>query len=97
MAGQLTENVVSKLGVFQAQLLELVLDLGAQGVRSRGPEAGNRGAHLGVVLAGVGVDVARVGNLAAGRRVDAVDLGAGQALQVRDAKLLGQRVDARVL
>ena len=66
-------------------------------MRPRSPEAGNRGAHLGVVLAGIGVDVACVGNLAAGRRVDAVDLGAGQALEVRDAKLLGQRVDARVL
>jgi hypothetical protein len=91
------QHVVAKLRVLQAQRLELVLGLGAQGVRARGPEAGDGRADGGVVGDGVGVDVAGVGNLAAGRRVDAVDLGGGERLEGAEAVALGEGVDARVL
>ena len=66
-------------------------------MRPRGPEAGNGRPHLGVVGARVGVDVARVGDLALGGRIDAVDLGAGERAQGADAKLLAEGVDTRVL
>lgn len=62
-----------------------------------GPEVGDGGADGGVVPAGVLVDVAGVGDLALGRRVDAVDLAAREAPQLVHAELLGQRVDARML
>lgn len=83
--------------MLQAQSLELLLRLGAQGVRARGPEACDGRADGGVVVAGVGVDVASVCDLALGSGVDAVDLGAREALETRDAKLLGECVDAGVL
>lgn len=93
----LTENVVSELGILEAESLELVLGFGAQHVRARGPEAGDGGAHRGVVGARVGVDVAGVGDFALCRRVDAVNLGAGQRLERRDAELFGEGIYARVL
>ncbi len=77
----LTKNIVTKLGELQAQLLELIFDFCAQSMGSRSPEAGNRRAHLGVVLGGELVDVAGVGNLALSRRIDAVNLGACQPLE----------------
>ena len=66
-------------------------------MRPRGPEAGDGRAHRRVVGARVRVDVAGVGDLALGRRVDAVDLGARECAQGADAELLGEGVDARVL
>lgn len=62
-----------------------------------GPEVGDWGADDGVVVVGVLVDVAGVCDLALCRRVDAVDLGRGQVPERGHLKLLGQRVDARVL
>lgn len=94
---ELTENVVTELRKLQAQIAELLLGLGAQGVAAGGPEVGDGGADGGVVLAGVLVDVAGVRDLALGRRVDAVDLAAGQAAQLLHPELLGQGVHARVL
>lgn len=92
----LTQNIVTKLGLLQAQVLELILGLRTEGVGACGPEAGDGGAHRGVVGARVGVNIARVGELALGRRVDAVDLGLGELLQELHAELLGEGVDARV-
>lgn len=66
-------------------------------MRPRRPKVGHGRANGGVVLGGELVHVARVRNLALGRRVDAVDLGRSQVLEVGEAKLLGNRVDARVL
>lgn len=83
--------------MLQTQSLELLFRLGAQGVRARGPEACDGGADGGVVVAGVGVDVASVCDLALGCGVDAVDLGAREALETGDAKLLGEGVDAGML
>lgn len=62
----------------------------------RGPEAGDGGADFRVVAGGVGVGVAGVGDLAAGGRVDAVDLGLGEDAEGVDAELLGEGVDAGV-
>lgn len=93
----LTENVVSELRVLQAKRFELGLGLGTQGVRAVGPEVGDRGANGGVALDGVGVDVSGVGDLALGRGVDAVDLGAGKVLERGDLKLLRQGVHASML
>lgn len=61
------------------------------------PEVGHGGADGGVVGRGVGIDVARVFDLALDRRVDAVDLVGGQRLQRGDAPFLRQRVDLCVL
>jgi hypothetical protein len=83
--------------VLQAQSLELVLGLGAQCVGAGSPEARDGCANGSIVGAGIGVDVAGVGDLALGSRVDAVDLGAREGLEARDAKLLGECVDAGVL
>jgi hypothetical protein len=94
---KLTENIVPELRVLQAQSLELGLGLGAQRMRPRGPEAGDGRAHRRVVGARVGVDVAGVGDLALGRRVDAVDLGAREGAQGAHAEPVGEGVDARVL
>lgn len=66
-------------------------------MRAHGPELCDGCADGGVVLAGVGVDVARVGNLALGRRVDAVNLGAGERAEAGNTEFLSQGVDARVL
>jgi len=66
-------------------------------VAAGGPEDGDGSAHRLVLGACVLVDVASVGDLALGSRVDAVDLAAGQVLELVDAQLLGQRVHARVL
>lgn len=66
-------------------------------MRPCSPEAGNGRADRSVVGASVGVDVAGVGDLALGGRVDAVNLGAGEGAQCVDTKLLGKSVDARVL
>lgn len=93
----LTEHVVTELGVLQAQRLELLLRLAPQCVRPCCPEARDRRADLLVLLLSVSIDVAGVGNLALGGRVDAVDLGAGEGLEVVDAELLRQGVDAGVL
>ena len=60
------------------------------------PEVGDGGAHGGVLLAGVLVDVAGVGDLALGGRVDAVDLAAGQTPKFVHAELLCEGVDAGV-
>lgn len=95
--GERTENIVSELGVLQAQSLELVLGLGAQCVGAGSPEARDGCANGGIVGAGVGVDVAGIGDLALGSRVDAVDLGARESLEAQDAKLLGECVNAGVL
>lgn len=66
-------------------------------MRPCSPEAGNRRAHRRIVLAGVGVCVAGVGNLALGGGVDAVDLGLGEGLEVLNTKLVGQGAHAGVL
>lgn len=95
--GRHTEHIVSELGVFQAQRFELLLGLGPQGVRAGSPEACDGRAHVGIVDPSVAVDVAGVGNLALGRRVDAVNLGARQGLELVDTVLLGDCVDARML
>ena len=92
-----TEHVVAELGELQADGAELVLGLGAKGVTARGPEVGNRSADRGVVLAGELVYVARVSNLALGRRVDAVDLARGEVLEMGQTELLGKSVDLGVL
>lgn len=94
---ELTENVVSELRELQAEGLELDLGLGPQSVGARGPEARDRRAHGVVVVAGVGVDVAGVGDLALGRGVDAVDLGAGERLEAGHAELFREGVHARML
>jgi hypothetical protein len=52
---------------------------------------------VGVVDPSIAVDVAGVGNLALGRGVDAVNLGACQGLEPVDTVLLGDCVDARML
>ena len=66
-------------------------------MRAGRPEVGDGGADGGIVLGGELVHVAGVGDLALGGAVDAVDLGRGQVLEVGQAKLLGDRVHARVL
>ena len=93
---QLTENVVAELGELETQRAKLLLGLGAQRVAAGGPEVGDRGTHGGVLLAGVLVDVAGVGDLALGGRVDAVDLAAGQTPKFVHAELLCEGVDAGV-
>jgi hypothetical protein len=66
-------------------------------MRARSPETCDRRADGRVLLAGVLVDVAGVGDLAFCRRVDAVDFRAREAAETGDAKLFGNGVDARVL
>lgn len=61
------------------------------------PEVGDGGTDGGVVLGGELVDVAGVGDLALGGRVDAVDLVGREVLEVGEAELLGDGVHARVL
>ena len=63
----------------------------------RGPEVGDGRAHGGVGGRRVLVDVPGVGDLALGRRADAVDLARGQVLELVEAELLAEGVDARVL
>ena len=92
-----TENILTELGELQAQRLELGLGLGPQSVRPCRPEARNRRAHRRVVLGGVLVHVASIGNLAPGSRVDAVDLGARERLETVHTILLGECVYAGVL
>ena len=92
-----TENIVSKLRVLQTQSLELLLGLGTQSMRARSPETCDRSANSNIVVAGESVDITSICDLALGCGVDAVDLGAGKRLEAVDAKLLGERVDARVL
>lgn len=94
---QLTEHVVSELRELQAQAAELLLGLGAKSMGAGGPEVGNGGTNAGVVLLGVLVDVAGVGDLALGGGVDAVNLGGGKLLEVGQLELLGEGVDAGVL
>lgn len=62
-----------------------------------GPERGNGGADRRVLLGRELVHVAGIGDLALGRRVDAVDLARRQALEVGKAKLLGERIHLGVL
>lgn len=76
-----TEHVVAELGEFQAEVVELLLGLGAERVAARGPEVGDGHADGRVVLGRVLVDVTGVGDLALGRRVDAVALVRGQVLE----------------
>lgn len=83
--------------MLQAKSLEFLLSLGTEGVRPRRPEARDGRPDGGVVGAGVGVDVAGIGDLALYRRVDAVDLGASEGAKAVDAKLLAQCVDSSVL
>lgn len=83
--------------MLQAQGLELLLSLGTQRVRPRRPEACDRCSDGGVVDAGVGVNITGIGNLALCGRVDAVDLGAGERLESRDAELFGEGIYAGVL
>jgi hypothetical protein len=64
---------------------------------ARSPEIHNRGADGRVVLMGMRVDVAGVGDLALRGGVDAVDLGGGEGAQDGEAEGLGEGVDARVL
>lgn len=89
-----TQNVITKLGILQAQALELVFGIGPQSMRPGRPEARNGRADL--VVVGIRIDVSGVRNLSLGRRIDAVDLGRGQLLELGDAVFLGQSVDARV-
>ena len=62
-----------------------------------GPEAGDGGADRGVVGGCVLVDVARIGDLALGGGVDAVDLVRGQVFQVGETELFRYCVNPRVL
>jgi len=91
-----TENIVSELGVLQAERAELLFGLGSESVAASGPEVGNRSANRSVVLAGVGVDVTGVGDFALGRGVDTVNLAGGKALELLHTKLFSQSVDSRV-
>jgi hypothetical protein len=93
----LTENVITKLRMLQAERAELLLGLSPEGVAASSPEVGDGGADRGVLLASVGVDITRVGNLALGRGVHAVDLPRSQLLQLLDAEFLGQGVGPRML
>lgn len=95
-AGRRTENIVSELGVLQAETAELGFGLGSQSVAAGRPEIGDRGADRRVVLVGVGVDVASIGDLALGCGVDAVNLAGGKALELLHAKLLSQRIYPRM-
>lgn len=95
--GQHTEHVVTELGKLQAQAAELLLGLGAERVAAGGPERSDGGADRRVLLGRELVNVAGVGDLALGRRVDAVDLARRQALEVGKAELLGERVHLGVL
>ena len=83
--------------VLQTQSLELLLGPGTQGMRARSPEACNRSANSNIVIVGESIDITSICDLALGCGVDAVDLAAGKRLEAVDAKLLGERVDARVL
>lgn len=94
---ELTQDIVPELRELQAHLAELVLCLGAQRVAPGGPEVHHRPADGGVVLLGVRIDVAGVGDLALRRRVHAVDLRRGEGFQAGQAERLGERVHARVL
>lgn len=62
-----------------------------------GPEIRHRGPNRRIVLMRMRVDVSRVRDLALRRRVHAVDLGARERLEGRQAERLAERVDARVL
>lgn len=66
-------------------------------MRPTGPKVCNRRADGGVGVVGVGIDILRIGNLAFGGGVDAVDFGAGEGAQVGQAVLVGEGVDAGVL
>lgn len=61
------------------------------------PKVCDRRADRGIGVVGVGIDVLRIGNLALGGGVDAVDFGAGEGAQVGEAVLVGEGVDAGVL
>lgn len=95
--GELTKYVVTELGMLQAERTELFLGLGPECVATRGPEVGDRRSYRRVVLAGVGIDIASVSNLALGRGINTMDLARGQLLQLVYTEFLGQGVCSRVL
>lgn len=95
--GTRTEHVVAELGELETEAAELLLGLGTEGVAAGGPEVGDGHADGRVLGRRVLVDVAGVGDLALGGRVDAVDLARRQVLEAGQAELVGQRVHARVL
>ena len=94
---QRTEHVVAELRELQAQVAELGLGLGTQGVAAGGPEVGHGRTNGRVLLGRVLVDVAGVGDLALGSRVDAMDLARGEVLEQCESKFLRQGVDLGVL
>lgn len=66
-------------------------------MRPCGPKVGDGRADSRIVNGGVGVDVARILDLALDRGVDAVDFGRRERLQRGDAPFLSQRIDPCVL
>ena len=66
-------------------------------MRSVRPEARNRLSDGIVVLWRGSVHVSCVGNLALGTGLDAVDLAVGQLLELGNAELISENVDASVL
>lgn len=75
------EHVVTKLRIVQAHLAKVVFGLVPQHVAALRPEGGNGLADRGVVARRIGVNEARVGDLALGGRIDSVDLGVRQSLE----------------
>lgn len=94
---RLTKYVVTELRELQAKRTELIFSLGTESVTTSSPKVGDWCAHRGVVCFGVLVDVASIGELALGGRIDAVDLAACQAPEFIHAKPLSYRVDAGML
>lgn len=64
---------------------------------ARSPELGHRGANGRVVLVCVCVNIASVGDLALGCRIDTMNLAGRQTLELFHAKLLCQGINARML
>ncbi len=77
-----TQYVVTKLRIFETHRAEVVFGFVAQDVAAMGPERSDGFADGDVRARGVRVDVAGIGNLSLGRRVDAVNLRMRQGLQV---------------
>lgn len=93
----LTQDVETKLRKLQTERLEFVFGFGPQRMRPGGPKVGHGCTNRRIVDRGVGINVARILDLALDRGIDAVDFGRRERLQSGDAPFLSQGIDPCVL